>query len=98
MHEGTSFPVGMVEAIDLERRRQIRAELRKQRVGLRFQIRVHADTDVRGISSHIIVPFLLAIFVYVICTKKAIQCTKFTFQLLKGEPVGNRLPHLQSVA
>ena len=32
-------------------------------------------TDVCGISSHTINPFLLAIIVYAICTKKTILCT-----------------------
>ena len=54
---------------------QVHAKFSKQCVRLRFQICVHADTDVCGISSHTINPFLLAIIVYDICTKKTILCT-----------------------
>ena len=55
--------------------RQVHAQLIEKSVGLCFQIRVHADTDVCGISSHIINPFLLVLLVYAICTKKTILCT-----------------------
>ena len=44
-------------------------------VTVHLQIRVHADADVCGISSHIINPFLLVLLVYAICTKKTILCT-----------------------
>ncbi len=60
---------------DVKRRSQVHAKFSKQCVRLRFQICVHADTDVCGISSHTINPFLLAIIVYAICTKKTILCT-----------------------
>ena len=49
--------------------------IRDRCVRLRFKICVHADTDVCGITSHTINPFLLAIMVYAICTKKTILCT-----------------------
>ena len=44
-------------------------------VRLHFQICIHADTDICGISSHTINPFLLVIILYAICTKKIILYT-----------------------
>src|SRR5699024_4517402 len=41
---------------DIKRRSQVHTQLIKKSVGLCFQIRVHADTDVCSISSHIISP------------------------------------------
>src|SRR5699024_3564703 len=68
---------------NIKRRSQVHAQLIEKSVGLCFQIRVHADTDVCGISSHIIYPFLLALLVYAICTKKSIRCTNIEQNILE---------------
>ena len=65
-HGGSRFLVGLIQRNvkrnttlaerladkDVERRRQVHAEFAKERVGLCFQIRIHADADICGGASH----------------------------------------------